>query len=382
MKITIVAGFLLPVPPVRGGAMEKTWHRLAREFATAGHQVTFVSRSWPGWAGSETIDGVHHIRRRGADHTRFLALNLVLDFIWGLRVTRALPPSDVVITNTVALPVWLRLLKPAAGRVAAVIARMPNGQTKLYGHVDLLYSLSAAVTARIVSENPSLASRIVAFPMPIDWSLHSASPHTGGAPITIGYIGRLHPEKGIALILAAAACLAIRTDLPPWRLVLLGPIAVPSGGGGELWLDELRARHAIALGDRLIVLSPEFDPVKLADHYRSLDVFCYPSLAEKGETFGVAIAEAMAAGCAPIVSGLSCFNELVIDGKTGLVFDHTSADAKTKLAASLGRLLQDTALRAKLASNARNHSRQHDFPVVAASVLGQLTRLVSGESRP
>ena len=49
MKITIVTGFLLPIPPVRGGAMEKTWFRLAREFVAAGHEVTFISRRWPGW---------------------------------------------------------------------------------------------------------------------------------------------------------------------------------------------------------------------------------------------------------------------------------------------------------------------------------------------
>ena len=36
MRITIVTGFFLPVPPVRGGSTEKIWHRLAREFAAAG----------------------------------------------------------------------------------------------------------------------------------------------------------------------------------------------------------------------------------------------------------------------------------------------------------------------------------------------------------
>lgn len=382
MKISIVAGFLLPIPPVRGGAMEKTWARLAENFAAAGHEVTFISRRWPGWPDRETLAGVRHLRLRGADHTRHLALNLLLDFIWGLRVTRALPPADVVITNTVALPVWLRRLKPSAGHVVAVIARMPKGQTRFYGRVDLLLSLSAAVTARIAAENPRLTPRVVPFPLPIDWSLLAAARAAAArtSPLTIGYIGRLNPEKGIALLLAAAARLAACPDLPPWQLVLLGPVAIPSGGGGEIWLDALRARFAPTLGDRLSILPPEFDPAKLARHYGALDVFCYPSLAEQGETFGVAVAEAMAAGCAPVVSGLACFNELVSDGDTGLVFDHQAPTAEADLASAFARLLLDESLRHRLAARAQAHVRRFDYAAVADNVLAHVSRLIA--SRP
>ncbi len=361
--------------------MEKTWYRVAEKFAAAGHEVTFVSRRWPGWPDRETIAGVRHVRLRGADHTRHLGLNLLLDFIWGLRVTLALPPADVVITNTVALPVWLRRLKPSAGRVVAVIARMPKGQTRFYSRVDRLLSLSRAVTARIIAENPALASRIVPFPLPIDWALHAASA-ARSAPLTIGYIGRLHPEKGIALLLAAAARLATRTDLPPWRLVLLGPVAIPGGGGGEPWLDQLRARYGPALASRLTILPPEYDPAKLARHYGSLDIFCYPSLAEQGETFGVAVAEAMAAGCAPVVSALACFQELVRDGDTGLVFDHTAITAETDLADAFVRLLADAPLRQRLALRAQTHTRQFDFDEVSRTLLLELNTLANTSPKP
>ena len=374
MKITLVAGFFLPVPPARGGAMEKTWHRLARDFAAAGHEVTFISRRWPGWPDRETVAGVRHLRLPGADHTRRLILNLLLDFIWGLRVTFALPPADIVITNTVALPLWLHRVRPAAGRVVAVIARMPKGQTRLYGSVDLLLSLSAAVTARILAEKPRLEPRIAPFPLPIDWQLHAAAANRA-RPLTLGYIGRLHPEKGVELLLAAAARLAARTDLPPWRLVLLGPVAVPAGGGGEPWLETLRSRYATVLGERLTVLPPEFDPAALARRYGVIDVFCYPSLAETGETFGVAVAEAMAAGCAPVVSQLACFNELVRDGETGLAFDHTAHAAAEELATACGRLLLDDTLRRDLAARAQDHVRQFDYANVATSLLNRFGQL-------
>jgi len=377
MKITIVAGFLLPIPTVRGGAMEKTWLRLAQEFVAAGHEVTLISRRWPGWPDRETQAGVRHLRVTGADHTRHLAINLLLDFIWGLRVTRALPPGDIVITNTVALPVWLRRLKPSAGRVVAVIARMPKGQTRLYGRVDRLLSLSAAVSARIAGETPRLADRILPFPLPIDWKLHAAAA-SRTAPLTIGFIGRLHPEKGVELLLAAAALLAARTDLPPWKLRLVGPVSIPAGGGGGDWLDGLKARFSPQLGDRLEICPPEFDAAKLARHYGALDIFCYPSLAEQGETFGVAVAEAMAAGCAPIVSGLACFHELVRDGNTGLVFNHTAPAAESDLAARFVRLLLDDDERHRLAAHAQAHARQFDYPIVASTLLAQLKQTVAG----
>lgn len=379
MVITIVTGFFLPVPPVRGGATEKIWHRLSAHFAAAGHQVTFISRAWPGFPDRETTGGVRHLRLRGFNHTRLLAFNLILDFLWGLRVTRALPPGDIVICNAVALPIWLRRVKPSAGRVIAVVARMPKGQARFYGGVDLLLSLSAAVTARLVAENPRLAPRIARFPFPIDWQLHAAARSRANSasptPLTIGYVGRLHPEKGLRLLLAAAVYLAARADLPPWRITLVGPATVDAGGGGEAWLSGLRQKFGPALGDKLSIAGPEFDPVALARCYGEIDIFCYPSLAEKGETFGVAVAEAMAARCAPVVSALACFHELVIPGTTGLVFDHTAADATEALAAALGRLLTDATLRRDLAARAQAHVRPFDYAERAEAVLTDLALL-------
>jgi glycosyltransferase involved in cell wall biosynthesis len=378
MKITIITGFFLPVPPVQGGSTEKIWHRLAEEFAAAGHGVTFVSRAWPGFAPDETVRGVRHLRLRGADHSRWLAVNLLLDFWWGVRVARRLPPADVVICNTVTLPVWLRRLKPAAGRVVAVLARMPKGHGRVYGGVDRLFSLSAAVTAKLHAESPRLAARVVPFPYPIDWARQAGAAAQGAAPgpLRLGYIGRIHPEKGLHLLLAAAARLAARSDLPAWRLELTGPVSVAQGGGGEAFRDGLRREFAPVLGERLAFLPPEFDAARLAARYGTLDVFCYPSLAEQGETFGVAVAEAMAAGAAPVVSALACFEDLVRDGETGLVFDHRAPDAEVRLADALARLLGDSGLRRALATRAQAAVRRYDYRESAQTVLAVLAALV------
>lgn len=254
MKLTIVTGFFLPVPALAGGATEKTWHGLARRFAEAGHCVTFISRSRPGLPDEGLEVGVRHLRLPGHDHTRFLALNFLHDFRWGIRVARALPASDAVICNTVTLPAWLSRVKPSAGRVAVMIGRIPKGQLRAYGRVSRIY-----VPSSFMADLPSLdrlCARVRVIGYPIDWPGLAQASAQSGSPVTVGYIGRLHPEKGLALLLGAAGRLAARGDLPAWRLRLAGPAATSEGGGGEAWVRSLRESSEKDLGPRVEWLPP------------------------------------------------------------------------------------------------------------------------------
>ncbi len=377
MKLTIVSGFFLPIPPLRGGAMEKIWFRLGQEFAAAGHQVTQISRTWPTLPRRETVAGVELWRVAGFDHTQDLKKNLILDFVWGLRVAWALPRADAVLCNTISLPVWLPLLKPQAGIVTVVLGRTPKGQLRWYGRIRRLYALSGALAAQARTEYPPIAARTMIMWCPIDWSLHAAAAQQGGPTVVIGFIGRIHPEKGLGLLLAAAALLARRDDLPAWRLELVGPVQVTSGGGGEEYVAGLDAQFRPALGQRLQFIGPEFDPVKLAGRYGQMDIFCYPSVAEQGETFGVAVAEAMAAGCAPVVSALACFADFVTDGQNGRIFDHRAPAAAEQLAAILGELVADAARRQAIATAAQASVRRFDYPEVARKLLDDLSQLTT-----
>jgi glycosyltransferase involved in cell wall biosynthesis len=376
MKISVVSSFFLPVPPVLGGAMEKIWFRLAQEFAAAGHEVTYFSRRWPAFPAAERLDGITMVRVPGFNHTRSMPRNLLLDLIWGLRVARRLPPSDIVACNTVALPAFLPWIRPAAGRVVAVLGRMPKGHAYFYGRVARLIATSEAVRDRVVAERAGLADRTRVVPNPIDWTIHQASraKAPAGQPRTIGYVGRMNPEKGVEILLQAAAILARRPGLPAWRLRLIGPQRVAEGGGGEVYVESLR-ELARAAGAAVTLDAPIYDAAELARAYGEMDLFCYPSLAEKGEGLSVAPLEAMAAGAVPIVSALDCYRDVIRPGENGFTFDHRAPNRAELLADRFEALLRDPAECARLAAAAAAAARRFDYAVVAEELLADFRRL-------
>lgn len=379
MKITIVMGFFLPMPPAAGGATEKSWDELAREFARHGHEVTIISRHWKGWPARETIDGVKYLRLRGSNHTRRLGRNLWLDFWWSVRVWRALPAADITVVNCIALPAWLGWLRGRSGRLVVMPGRVPKGQYRLYRRLDRVLAVSSPVRDAVLRENAALASLIQISGYPIRWRQLAEPPRMappGDAPVVLGFIGRIHREKGLDLLAAAAAELARRPGLPRWRLLLCGPHEVEQGGSGTAYLRQLLSTLEKALpAGTFEVRPPQFVSAQLAAVYREIDLFCYPSLAAQGETFGVAVAEAMAAGAAPVVSALPCFLDFVSPGENGASFDQNAPDAVQQLANALADLLRDVPRRQRLAQAARTSVRRYDFPVFAERLLADFSTL-------
>ncbi|OHE88804.1 MAG: hypothetical protein A3G75_03490, partial [Verrucomicrobia bacterium RIFCSPLOWO2_12_FULL_64_8] len=343
MNIAITFGFFLPVPPARGGATEKIWFNLGRRLAARGHGVILYSRTWEDWPLVEQTGGVEIRRVPGWNHRARLWQNLLLDLRWGLRLRRKLPRDAVIISNNVFLSILLRLPPSHRAPVCVVLGRMPKGQVRWYGAVDRIYATSEAVAGKARQENPRATDRIKVLRNCIDWPAFQGAPgHQPSAPLRIGYAGRINPEKGLDLLARAAGRLAREPDLPSWEVVLIGPVRTADGGGGEAFRDSLqRLARDCGAGERLRFLPPAYEPAELAGFYRSLDLFCYPSRAEKGEGLSVAPIEAMAAGAVPVLSRLDCYTDLIRPGKNGVIFDHRASDADARLAAELASLLRD-----------------------------------------
>ena len=174
-------------------------------------------------------------------------------------------------------------------------------------------------------------------------------PGAGGA---IGFLGRIdEPRKGLSVLMRAFA--VIGRERPELRLLIAGP--------GEA--AEAMAKLPVALRDQVVLLGQVSETVKVAV-YHSVDVFCAPNTG--GESFGVVLAEAMAAGAPIVASDLDAFRRVLRGGRAGELFENGNAD---DLAAAIGRLLDDPERRASLSAAASAAVRDYDWPTIARDVV-------------
>ena len=159
------------------------------------------------------------------------------------------------------------------------------------------------------------------------------------------------PRKGLAVLLDAFGRLSAAR--PGLRLLIAGP------GDTEEVLDKVPA----PLRDRVVLLGQvsEADKVRV---YHSVDVFCAPNTG--GESFGIVLAEAMAAGAPIVASDLDAFRMVLRGGQAGELF--AVGDA-ADLAAAASRLLDDPERRSALSAAACAAVRSYDWPVIARDVV-------------
>jgi len=105
---------------------------------------------------------------------------------------------------------------------------------------------------------------------------------------TLLFLGRVHPVKGVNLLLRAWT--ELQASFPDWSLRIVGP-------GDPGYLAELRALAASLAAERVDFAGPLYGQEKIRA-YQAADLFVLPT---HSENFGMAVAEALAAGC-PVVT--------------------------------------------------------------------------------
>jgi glycosyltransferase involved in cell wall biosynthesis len=372
LRITILQGAFLPVPPLRGGAVEKMWFELGKQFSQQGHSVCQVSRLFEGLPPIELIEGVRHVRVQGFDTPANGLYLKLLDLLYSLRALPVLPPADILITNTFWLPILAAGRQQRLGLIVVDVGRMPKGQMRFYRRASCLRANSSAVAQAIAAEAPQLSGLIRTIPNPLPFlppPLTEAERQS-----VILYCGRLHPEKGIALLINAFS-LACGQGLSGWTLRLVGPADTSAGGGGLSWLKSVLSGPQAA-GLPIEWLGAIYNEQELLQQYQRAALFAYPSLAERGETFGLAPLEAMACGAVPIVSDLACFRDFITPGVNGLVFNHRAADAPSQLAHEILTIAAFPERRAAMAESALAVRQSHHPATIAREFLACFEALI------
>jgi phosphatidylinositol alpha-mannosyltransferase len=174
----------------------------------------------------------------------------------------------------------------------------------------------------------------------------------GAGHPTVGFLGRYdEPRKGLPVLLEAMR--TVVRDHPDARLLVAG--RGDPDDFAELVGEDL-APHVTLLGELT-------EPEKAA-FLRSVDVYCAPNL--MGESFGVVLLEAMAAGAPVVASDLDAFARVLDDGAAGVLVRRGDA---ADLAAALSGLLAEPARRAQLAEAGRQAVAGYDWSVVAQRIL-------------
>jgi glycosyltransferase involved in cell wall biosynthesis len=185
-------------------------------------------------------------------------------------------------------------------------------------------------------------------------------PQLNGRRVVL-FLSRLDAKKGLDLLLPAFA--RVRQQMPDTALVV-------AGNGNPEFVTRLKA-EAACLGIEPDVIWPGFlegdeKGAALAD----ADVFVLPSYSEN---FGIAVAEAMAAGLPVVVSDHVGIHGEIARAQAGLV---VSCDARS-IADAIVRILGDPTLRRSLGQNAKRFAdERYSSDVVTRTVLGLYNEIV------
>jgi glycosyltransferase involved in cell wall biosynthesis len=173
-------------------------------------------------------------------------------------------------------------------------------------------------------------------------SPHEPSPI--GKPLTLGYLARISPEKGLHVLVEAFIRLSESGRFPGLRLRAAGYLS----RAHARYVEDIHRRVAQAgLTDRVEIIGTVDRQQKLA-FLRSLDVFSVPTIYRDPK--GLPVLEALASGVPVVQPNHGAFPELVQATGGGLLYN---PDDPYSLAETLAQLLSDAALQAKLGQQGR-----------------------------
>ena len=269
--------------------------------------------------------------------------------------------------NAPSLSMWA--LRVAEGPIVATFHTSTTKSLTLAVFQGVLRPWHEKIVGRIAVSDlarrwqmEALGSDAVEIPNGVDVASFASAPLLDGYPRpgkTVLFLGRFdEPRKGMAVLLDA---------LP--RLVEQFPgVQVLVVGRGDQ--DELRSK-AGGLGGHLRFLGQVDDATK-ASALRSADVYCAPHTG--GESFGIVLVEAMAAGTPVVASDLHAFRRVLRDGDAGRLVPVEDGAA---LAAGLVTVLENDQLAKRYVAAGAEAVRRYDWSVVANQIM-QVYETVAG----
>lgn len=368
------------------GGTERQAHKLAQSLAEKGVIVGLVTGWWfPGTPQREMVEGIPVFRNHtlwemfGIKGLRkfggYLYILTLLWYLWRQRACYDIIHVHGLSYHTFAAVLagrWFKrktLTKLANSGSASDILKMRIDQQLFASR----YMLSTALRCdRFSALTQTIKQELVAAGVPAedvvelvngvetdritvkrDYALHN--------PPRLIFVGRLHEQKGLDILLNAFRQLVGRKATGETRLQLVGD------GPLRDYLQDLAYRLGIA---RLVEFSGQTDQV--IGHLQQADIFVLPS---RAEGISNALLEAMACGLPAVVSDVPGNWDVVEHEKNGLLFTGENPES---LAQALVSLLEQRDLREFLGRAARQTvEERYSLSYVADCYIGMYRDLLS-----
>ncbi|KQY37911.1 MULTISPECIES: glycosyltransferase family 4 protein [Nocardia] len=369
MKIGMICPYSFDVP----GGVQAHVVELARVFIERGHKVSVLA---PASDDTPLPDFVVSAGRAVAIPYNGSVARLSFGPMAYTRIRRWIDSNDfdvLHIHEPNAPSLSMLALKIAEGPIVATFHTSTTKSLVLSTFQGVLRPYHEKISGRIaVSELArrwqveALGSDAVEIPNGVDVSAFALGEPLDGYPRagrTVLFLGRYdEPRKGMDVLLGALP--ALIEHHPDVEILIVGR-------GDE---DRLR-REAGEHAGHLRFLGQVSDAEKAAA-LRSADVYVAPNLG--GESFGIILIEAMAAGTPVVASELDAFRRVLRDGTAGLL---TPIGDSAALATAIDTLLTDDETRERLVSTATQVVAGYDWPVVAEQILRVYETVTVGDTR-
>lgn len=357
MRICLVCTEKLPVPPVRGGAIQ-TYIAAVAPLLGRKHEVTVICRSDRSLPDSETDGLVRYVRVPGGSRDRYY--NGVSAYL-----ATALPFDAIVVYNRPAyLPQIARMAKGARLLLSLHNEMLHPERISLADaavvleQVDGVITISDYIREQIAAAYPDYIEKLQTVRAGVDlarfqpiWAQSerrrqvrerlSIPPE---APVLL-HVSRLSPKKGNHLVVEAAA--QVRQSHPKMILLMVG-----SSRYGTNRFDEygrsVREEAGRLLGDH-VRFTGFVPPAEVAELFLAGDIFLCAS--QWAEPLARVHYEAMASGLPIVTTDRGGNAEVVEDGGNGLIV--RPHDDPAAFAHQIRILLDAPALRSAMGARGR-----------------------------
>ena len=357
MRIGMVCPYSFDVP----GGVQSHVLQLAKVVRARGHEVSVLAPASPHVSLPDYV--VSAGRAIAIPYNGSVARLQFSPAVHG-RVRKWLTQGDFDVLhlhepNAPSLSMWA--LRVAEGPIVATFHTSTTKSLTLSVFQGVLRPWHEKIVGRIAVSDvarrwqmEALGSDAVEIPNGVDVGSLASAPPLDGYPRpgkTVLFLGRYdEPRKGMSVLL----------DALPRVVERFGDVQLLIVGHGDE--DELRGQAGELM--RYIRFLGPVDDAGKASAMRGADVYCAPNIG--GESFGIVLVEAMAAGTPVVASDLDAFRRVLSDGEVGSLVPVGEAAA---LADALIEVLDDDVLRQRYVAAGSEAVRHYDWSVVASQIM-------------